>query len=91
MAVYGLICVGIVNPICFARVGMVSISPHVPGELHEFVATSFMSWLSCLIAPASIPALFLACIGATGMCDVPWPWASVFGSCVVRICGEVSA
>ena len=89
MAVYEVICVGIVNPICFARFGMVSISSHVSGELHEFVATSFMSWLSCLIAPASILARFLACAGVTGMYDVPW--ASVGGSCVVEICGGVPA
>ena len=68
---------------------MVSISPHVSGELHEFVATSFMSWLSCLIASASVLARFLACTGVTGMYDVPW--ASVVGPCVVGICGGVSA
>ena len=89
MAVYELICVGIVNPICFARFGMVSISPHVSGELHEFVATSFMSWLSCLIASASVLARFLACAGVTGTYDVPW--ASVVDPCVVGICGGVSA
>ena len=88
MAVYESICVGIVNPICFARSGMVSISLHVSGELHEFVVTSFMSWLSCLIASASILARFLACTGVTGMYDVPW--VSVDGSCVVGICGGVS-
>ena len=89
MAVYESICVGIVNPICFARSGMVSISPHVSGELHEFVATSFMSWLSCLIASASVLARFLACTGVTGMYDELW--ASVVDPCVVGICGGASA
>ena len=84
-----MICVGIVNPICFARFGMVSISPHVSGEPHEFVATSFMSWLSGPIASASILARFLACAGVTAMYDVPW--ASVGGSCVVGTCGGVPA
>ena len=89
MAVYESICVGIVNPICFARSGMVSISLHVSGELHEFVVTSFMSWLSCLIALASVLARFLACTGVTGMYDELW--ASVVDPCVVGICGGASA
>ena len=59
------------------------------GEDHEFVATSFMSWLSCLIVSASVLARFLACIGVTGVYDVLW--ASVVGPCVVGICGGVSA
>ena len=89
IAAYEVICAGIVNPNCFARFGMVSISPHVSGELHEFVVTSFMSLLSCLILPASIPARLLACAGVTGMYDVLW--ASVGGSCVVGTCGGVPA
>ena len=89
VAAYEVICVGIVNPICFARFGMVSISSHVSGELHEFVAISFMSWLSCLISSAAIPARLLACAGVTGMYDMSW--SSVGGSCVVATCGGVSA
>ena len=66
MAEYEVTCVGMGNPICFARFGMVSIRPHVPREPHELVATVRMSWPSCYIVSASTSARCFACSGVTG-------------------------
>jgi len=78
MAEYEVTCVGIENPICFARFGMVSIRSHVSRELHELVATVRMSWPSCSIVSASTSARCFACSGVTGMYELSW--VSVGGS-----------
>ena len=87
MSAYEVMCVGIENPICLARFGMVSIRFHVSREPHESVATVLISWLSCLTLSASTYARCFACSGVTGMYDLSS--VSVCGFCAVDSCNGV--